>query len=120
MSISTGTEHRNEAEAWGCPNWPHWQDAMVKEVSELTTKCTWEEVDAPPGINIVGSRWTYWLKSNANGNITCYKVHLVSQLFTQATRVDYSETFTLVAKFTSNCVVLALMAHNNWEVIKWR
>jgi len=24
------------------PDWPHWQDAMVKKVSELTTKCTWK------------------------------------------------------------------------------
>jgi len=67
VSIPTGTEPRNKVEAWGSPNWPHWQDAMAKEVSELTTKHTWEVVDAPPGTNIVGSRWTYWLNAMQMG-----------------------------------------------------
>jgi len=68
-SILAGTEPRNEAEAQGSPDWPHWQDAMAKEVSELTAKYTWEVGDAPLGTNIVGSRWTYWLKCNASGTI---------------------------------------------------
>ena len=115
-SIPAGTEPKNKVEAQGSPNWPHWQDAMAKEVSGLTAKHTWEVVDTPPGTNIVGSRWTYWLKHNVNGEITHYKACLVAQGFTQATGVDYSETFAPIAKFTSNRVILALTAHNNWEV----
>ena len=76
----------------------------------------WELVDAPLGINIVGSRWTYQLKHNTSGAITCYKAHLVAQGFTQATGIDYDATFTPVVKFTSNHTVLALAVHNNWEV----
>ena len=115
-SIPAGTEPKNKAEARGSPDWPHWQDTMAKEVSELTAKHTWEVIDAPPGTNIVGSRWTYRLKRNANREIARYQAHLVAQGFTQATRIDYSETFAPVAKFTSNHVILALAAHNNWEI----
>jgi len=61
-----------------------------------------EVVNTPLGTNIVGSRWTYQLKRNASGTITHYKVCLVTQGFTQATRVDYSETFAPVVKSTSN------------------
>jgi len=89
---------------------------MVKEVSELTTKCTWELVDAPPGVNIVRSRWTYQLKRDASGTFTRYKARLVVQGFTQAAGLDYDATFAPVAKFASNRIVLALSAHNDWEV----
>jgi len=69
-SIPAGVEHKSEAKAWGSPDWPHWKDAMAKEVSELTTKHTWELVDAPLGVNIMGSRWTYQLKHNANRELS--------------------------------------------------
>ena len=61
-------------------------------------------------------RWTYRLKRDANGTITCYKAHLVAQGFTQTYGIDYDETFAPVTKFTSTCVVLALAAIHNWEV----
>jgi len=115
-SIPAGTEPQNEAKAWGSPNWPPLQGTMVKEVSELTSKQTWEVVDALPNTNIVGSQWTYHLKHNVNRTIACYKACLVAQGFTQAAGVNYSETFTPVAKFASNCIVIALATHNNWEV----
>ena len=76
----------------------------------------WELVNTPLGINIVGSRWTYWLKCDTSRAITCYKACLVAQGFTQAAGINYDATFAPVAKFTSNCVVLALAAHNDWEV----
>jgi len=115
-SIPAGTEPRNEAEAQGSPDWLHWQDTMAKEVSELTTKHTWELVDTPLSINIIGSRWTYWLKHDTSGAITRYKAHLVAQGFTQATSIDHNMTFAPIAKFASNQVVLALATHNDWEV----
>jgi len=115
-SIPAGDEPKNEAEAWGSPDWPCWEDAMANQVSELTMKHTWELVDAPPGVNIVGNRWTYWLKCNANSEIVHYKACLVAQGFTQAARVNYNATFEMVARFESNQVVWAITAHNNWEI----
>jgi len=115
-SIPAGVEHKSEAKAWGSPDWPHWEGAMAKEVSELTAKHTWELVDVPPGVNIIGSRWTYQLKPNANGDIIRYKARLVAQGFTQAAGVDYNPTFTPVARFESNQVVLAIATYNDWEI----
>jgi len=79
---TTGVKPKSEAQAQGSPDWLHWESAMAKEVSELTAKHTWELVDAPPGVHIVGSRWTYLLKHDANGDIICYKARLVAQGFT--------------------------------------
>jgi len=87
-NIPAGTKPRNEAKAQGSPDWPHWQVTMAKEVSELTVKHTWELVNALLGVNIVGSRWTYWPKHNTSGAIAHYKAHLVMQGFMQATGIN--------------------------------
>jgi len=108
VCIPTGTEPRNEAEAQGSPDWPHWHVAMVKEVSKLTAKTTWELVDTPAVANIVSSRWMYFLKCNASGKSICYKGCLVVQGFTQATGINYDVTFAPVEKFISNHMVLAV------------
>ena len=116
MSIPAGMEPKNEQEARGSPDWPQWHAAMKKEISELTEKNTWTIVDAPAGTNIISSRWTYQLKRDAQGAIARYKARLIAQGFTQVHGIDYNETFVLVAKFASICVVLALAALNDWEV----
>jgi len=89
---------------------------MQKEFNELTSKRTWVIVDAPIDTNIVGSRWTYQLKRDANRVITHYKAHLVAQGFTRTHGIDYDETFAPVTRFASTCVVLVLVATHNWEV----
>ena len=116
VSIPAGTEPKNEWEARGSPDWPQWHAAMKKEISELTEKNTWTVVDAPAGTNIIGSRWMYWLKRDAQGAIARYKARLIAQGFTQAHGIDYNKTFAPVAKFASIRVVLALVALNDWEV----
>jgi len=104
--ISAGVEPKNEAEVHGSPDWPKWHDAMRQEVRELKAKSTWQLVNPLTNANIVGSRWTYRLKRDVNGTIVRYKARLVAQGFTQAPGVDYQETFALVAKLTSNRIVL--------------
>jgi len=116
VCIKAGVEPKNGAEARTSPDWPHWEEAMHREIAELQGKGTWEVVSRPQGANIVGSRWTYHLKHDTNGTIVRYKARLVAQGFTQSFGVDYDETYAPVAKFVSTCVILALAALNNWEV----
>ena len=56
------------------------------------------------------------MKCDAAGNIVKYKARLVAQGFTQAQGVNFNETFTPLAKLTSNCIILALATRNDWEV----
>jgi len=58
-SIPASTKPCNEREAHRSPDWPHWSEAMQREINELTSKQTWVVVDAPTNVNIIGSRWTY-------------------------------------------------------------
>ena len=75
-----------------------------------------EVISPPQGANIVGSRWSYHLKHDANGAIVCYKARLVAQGFTQSFGVDYNETYAPVAKFASTHVILTLATQKDWEV----
>ena len=88
---------------------------MKTELAALEASRTWTLVKKPLA-NIVRSHWVYRVKRNAAGKIAKYKARLVAQGFTQAPGTDFSETFAPVAKLTSNRIMLALAARNNWEV----
>ena len=70
----------------------------------------------PPGVNVVSSKLIFRTKHDAEGNIAKYKVWLVAQGFTQVPGLNYTNTFTLVSKLKSLHILLALIAHKNWEV----
>ena len=99
-SIPAGTELPNEHEACSNPDWPHWHQAMQKEIRKLIHKQTWDVVDAPSDTDIVGIQWTYHLKRDAHGAIVHYKACLVAQGFTQTHGIDYNDTFAPISKFT--------------------
>ena len=77
---------------------------------------TWELVDPPSKINIVGSKWIFKAKKDAVGNVVCYKACLVTQGFSQIPGIDYFDTFAPVAKLAFICVVLAVATAWNMEI----
>ena len=68
------------------------------------------ECDLPPGRKAVRTKWIYKKKIDEHGRVDRYKARLVAQGFTQVESIDYSETYSPVARFTSICIVLALAA----------
>ena len=57
---------------------------------------TWRLKEAPPGANIIGSKWVFNAKKDATGNIVRYKARLVAQGFSQIGNVNYDNTYALV------------------------
>lgn len=53
---------------------------------------------------------------NADGTISRYKARLISQGFTQQEGIDFSNTFSLVAKLTTVKLLLALAAVFGWNL----
>ena len=44
----------------------------MKAIAELVTlkaAGTWELIDAPEGVNVVGSKWVFRVKKDAAGNV---------------------------------------------------
>ena len=76
----------------------------------------WDVVPRPEGKSIVTSKWIYKIKHAADGSIEKYKARFMARGFSQKEGIDYEETFTPVAKYTSIISVLALAAVMKWKI----
>ena len=104
------------SEAQTRSDWPLWKAAMDHELETLEQAGTWETVPRPLNKNVVGSKWVFQIKRNADGKIEKYKARLVARGFTQVYGVDYFDTFSPVTKLSSIRTLLAIAARNNWEI----
>jgi Reverse transcriptase (RNA-dependent DNA polymerase)/Integrase core domain/GAG-pre-integrase domain len=114
-SNAEALEPRNLAEAQRRPDWPLWEKAIYEELANLKAAGTWEVVDSPVGVNVVGSKWVFRAKKDAAGNVIRYKARLVAQGFSQVPGVDYFDTFAPVARLASIRTVLAFAASEDYE-----
>ena len=101
-------EPRTLAEAKRRPDWPLWEKAIEEELSTLKAAGTWRFEEAPPGANIIGSKWVFKAKKDAAGNIARYKARLVAQGFSQIGGVDYDDTYAPVARLASSRAIIAM------------
>lgn len=93
-----------------------WTKSVNVEHGALEQNRTWDVVSLPKGKNVVGCRWIFTLKFNADGTIERPKSRLVAQGYTQQGSVDYLETFSLVAKLTSVKLLLGLASAQGWSL----
>jgi hypothetical protein len=94
-------EPQNIEEALTCENSKEWECAMQEEYNSLMANNTWTLVPLPLGRKPISYKWVFKIKQGVNGEVERYKARLVARGFTQTYEVDYNETFTPVAKFTS-------------------
>jgi hypothetical protein len=116
MADVEGLEPRTLAEAQKRPDWLEWKEAIESELAQLEALHTWDLVEKPKGVNVVGSKWVFRAKKNAAGEVVKAKARLVAQGFSQVPGVDYFDTFAPVATFASSRTVLAFAASLNLEL----
>jgi len=73
-----------------------WHNAMQEEIWALHSNQTWSLVPSHPSMNVIGCRWVYKIKRQADCQIDQYKAWLVAHDFTQQEGVDYLERFSPV------------------------
>jgi Reverse transcriptase (RNA-dependent DNA polymerase) len=93
---------------------PKWREAMNEEMSALLKNNTWEVTSLLDWKKVVGCKWLYMIKYNAQRKVERYKVRLVAKGYTQTYRIDFQETFSPVAKLNSVRVVLSIAANLEW------
>jgi len=93
-----------------------WIESMEHEISSLTDNKTYTLVPCPEAVNIVGSRFVYRKKRNADGSIAKYKSRLVAQGFTQEPFVDFNETYAPTSKADTIRTLFAIAASKGFEV----
>eukprot|EP00253_Pinus_taeda_P001541 PITA_01541 len=89
---------------------------MNEEYRSLLANDTWDLVPLPKGQKLVRCKWVYRTKYGPDGKVDKYKARLVAKGFSQVEGLDYTETFSPVAKMNSIRLVLSLAASSKWEV----
>jgi len=100
-SAEIDNEPRSYKQAMKSADVDKWQIAMQDELNTLHANNTWSVVPLPDGRNVVGSKWVFKVKRDANGNIARYKARLVAQGFLQQPGTDFDEIFAPVVCYDS-------------------
>ncbi|KAL0283795.1 UNVERIFIED_CONTAM: Retrovirus-related Pol polyprotein from transposon RE1 [Sesamum angustifolium] len=111
--LSVLQEPRSYSQAKGRAEW---EVAMKEEIQALEKSNTWSLTSLPDGKRAIGSRWVYKLKLNPDGSVSRYKARLVAKGYTQIEGVDYTESFSPVAKNVTVRLFLSIAAAYSWPV----
>ncbi|CAL5401670.1 unnamed protein product [Camellia sinensis] len=93
-----------------------WIEAMKEEMRMKEKNHTWELMEKPQNRKIIGVKWVFSTKLNANGSINKYKARLVVKGYAQIYGVDFSETFAPVARLDTIRLLLAIAAQKCWKI----
>ena len=93
-----------------------WKIAIEEEINALRKNNTWEKCILPSDKKAVGRKWVFTIKCHVDGTIERYKVWLVAKGYTQIYGIDYSETFSSVAKIDTIRVLFSTAANLNWPL----
>src|SRR5437868_6434093 len=77
-------------------------------IQEVGTCSVYDITNLPKGRSPVGSHWVFKVKHNADGSVERYKARIVAKGYSQQEGLDYDETFTLVTRYDSLQLIIAL------------
>lgn len=98
-------------EALQCDESEKWLDAMKEELNSMHTNNTWDLVNLPHDRKAIKNKWVFARKTNQLGHVTKYKARLVAKGFSQREGIDYTQTFSPVARYQSLRYLLCLVAN---------
>ena len=88
----------------------------MDEMEALDDNATWDFVHLPIEKKAIGCHWVFVVKFNPDGSVARLKVHLVAKGYAHTYGVDYSDTFSHVAKLTSICLFIFLVTSYDWDL----
>ena len=88
----------------------------MEEYDSIMKNDVWEVVPRPDRKSVVTSRWIFKIKHSADGSTNVYTERFVARGFSQKEGVDYEETFSLVARYTSIRMIIDVALAMGWRL----
>ena len=82
----------------------------------LNDNGTWNLVPLPIRKKTIGYRWVFAINFNLDGSVARLKARVVAKGYAQTYGIDYSNTFSPVAKLTSIRLFISLAASYDWDM----
>jgi hypothetical protein len=88
---------------------------MEEELNNFKRNQVCELVPRPKQ-NVIGTKWVFKNKQDKFGVVTKNKARLVGKGYTQVEGLDFGETYALVARLESICILLAYATHHDFKL----
>ncbi|KAG7599793.1 Retrotransposon Copia-like N-terminal [Arabidopsis suecica] len=95
---------------------PGWTAAMGEEIDTCHVTKTWSLVPKPAKINLLGCRWIFKTKINADGTLDKLRARLVAKGYEQEEGVDFLETYSPVVRTATVRMVLHTAVSERWDI----
>ena len=83
---------------------------MQEELEQIERNQVWTLVSRRVDQNVIGTRWVFKNKLNADRKIVRNKVRLVAKEYIQEFGIDFEESFALVARLEAVRLLMAFAA----------
>lgn len=94
-----------------------WKVAMDKEMNMIIKNGMSSLVQRIDTMHVISAKWIFRTKFNSNGFVNKYKARLVVKGHSQLPEVDFSDTFTPIAKFEIIRLLITLAASLGWPIL---
>jgi hypothetical protein len=88
-----------------------WKQMCCEKLYSLHRCKVFELINPPKGCKVIKNRWVFDLKSDG-----CKKARLVAKGFSQVEGIDYDAIFSLMVRFETVWLMIALATLKNWHI----
>jgi hypothetical protein len=93
------------------PEREEWKKAEAMEIESMINNKVFKPTILPVDRRAIKVRWIYRIKHDKNGKVKQYKARIVALGYQQIHGLDYSETYSPVARLTSLRILLAVSSY---------
>ncbi|GKB04105.1 zinc finger, CCHC-type containing protein, partial [Tanacetum coccineum] len=104
---------KNFDEAMKSQDVAFWKETINDEMDSIMGNNTWVLADLPPGCKPLGCKWIFKRKLKVDGTIKKFKARLVIQSFKQKSRIDYFDSYALVAHISIIRLLIVMSSIHN-------